>query len=68
LIEAAIIFAAFNLFNPAIAILFSLIIGSCIMRFPTEFYAARVIERSIINDLKEKTPTVKIKYLEEDEV
>lgn len=68
LIEAALVFIVFIAFSPAVAILFSLILGPCIMRFPGEFYAARVIERSIINDMKEKTPSVKVKYLEEDEV
>lgn len=68
LIEGALIFAAFTLLSPAIAILFSLILGPCIMRFPSEFYAARVIERSIIKDMKEKAPAAKITYLEEDEV
>lgn len=67
-IEAALIFIVFIVFSPAIAILFSLILGPCIMRFPGEFYAARVIERSIIKDIKEKKPSVKITYLEEDEV
>lgn len=66
-IEAALIFAAFSILSPAIAILFSLIIGPCIMRFPTEFYAARVIEKSLLKDMKEKTPEVKITYLEDEE-
>lgn len=67
IIEFAVIFAAFTILSPAIAILFSLILGPCVMRFPSEFYAARVIERSILKDMQEKTPEVKITYLEDDE-
>ncbi|MCC8169239.1 MAG: hypothetical protein LIO59_02520 [Oscillospiraceae bacterium] len=68
LIEALLVFLSFMIFSPAIAILFTLILGPCIMRFPGEFYAARVIERSIIKDMKQKNPPVQITYLEEDEV
>lgn len=68
LIEAALIFIVFTVFSPAIALLFSLILGPCIMRFPGEFYAARVIEKSILNDMKEKKSSVNITYLEENEI
>lgn len=67
LLEAVLIFAVFTLVSPAVAILFSLILGPCIMRFPMEFYAARVIERSILTDMKEKTPPAKIEYLDDTE-
>lgn len=67
-LEAAFILAAFLFLSPAIAILFSLILGPCIMRFPSEFYAARVIERSILRDLRKKAPQAEITYLEDDEV
>lgn len=65
-IEAALIFAVFNFVSPAIAILFTLILGPCVMRFPSEFYAARVIERSILKDMKQKTPPAKIEYLDDE--
>lgn len=67
LIECAVIFLAFTTLSPAIAILFSLILGPCVIRFPSEFYAARVIEKSILKDMQEKTPAVKITYLEDTE-
>lgn len=67
LLEAVLVFAVFTIFSPAIAILFSLILGACIMRFPMEFYAARVIGKSILKDMKEKTPAAKIEYLEDTE-
>lgn len=67
-IEAALIFAVFMLLSPAVAILFSLILGPCIMRFPSEFYAARVIERSVLRDMKKKSLKADITYLEDDEV
>lgn len=67
-IEAALIFAVFMLLSPAVAILFSLILGPCIMRFPSEFYAARVIERSVLRDMKKKSLKAEITYLEDDEV
>lgn len=67
-IESAFILAAFVFLSPAIAVLFSLILGPCVMRFPSEFYAARVIERSILRDMQKKTPEAEITYLEDDEV
>ncbi len=67
LIEAVLIFAVFTIFSPAIAILFSLILGPCIMRFPTEFYAARVIERSLLKDMQKKNNAV-IEYIDEEPI
>lgn len=66
LVQAVLIFAVFTILSPAIAILFCLILGPCIMRFPMEFYAARVIERSILKDIKKKND-VKIEYMDEDD-
>lgn len=61
----AVIFALFTYLNPLAAALIAVIAGLCITRYPSEFYAARVIERSILKDMKEKQP--KIEYIEEDE-
>ena len=47
------------------AALFIAVFGLCITRYPGEFYAARVIERSILKDMKEKQP--KIEYIGEEE-
>ena len=66
-LAAVLIFILFTAINPAIAIVFSILIGQCIMKYPMEFYAARVIEKSILRDMKKKTPSAKIEYLEEDE-
>lgn len=60
-----VIFALFTYLNPLAAALIAVIAGLCITRYPSEFYAARVIERSILKDMKEKQP--KIEYIEEDE-
>lgn len=65
LLSFSVIVLLFSLLNPLAAALVLVVVGLCITRYPTEFYAARVIERSILKDLKEKQP--KIEYIEEDE-
>ncbi|MCD8180059.1 MAG: hypothetical protein LUF26_01065 [Firmicutes bacterium] len=64
LFDAAVLFALFLFINPIAAALIIAVIGLCITRYPGEFYAARVIERSILKDMKKKQP--KIEYIEED--
>lgn len=64
-IGAVVIYGLFTILNPLAATLVMLIAGLCITRYPAEFYAARVIERSILRDMKEKQP--EIEYIGEDE-
>ncbi|MGN0106645.1 MAG: hypothetical protein ACI4A5_02960 [Hominilimicola sp.] len=64
-VSAAVLVLSFTFFNPVVAALFIAVFGLCITRYPCEFYAARVIERSILKDLKEKQP--KIEYIGEEE-
>ena len=64
-IGSVIIYGLFTILNPLAATLVMLIAGLCITRYPAEFYAARVIERSILRDMKEKQP--EIEYIGEDE-
>ena len=66
LLSVAVILLLFSVVNPLIAAIVIAVFGLCITRYPTEFYAARVIERSILKDMKKKQP--KVEYLEEDEV
>lgn len=61
---AAVTFLLINL-HPIIGALIIFVFGLCLTRYPAEFYAARVIERSILKDMKEKEP--QIEYIEEDE-
>lgn len=64
-ISVGVIFLAFwSISNPIVAVLLLLIFGLCISRYPTEFYAARVIERSILRDMK---PRTEIEYIEEEQ-
>lgn len=65
IISGAVIYAMFTFVNPLAAALILVIAGLCFTSFPAHFYAARVIERSILNDMKEKQP--KIEYIGEDE-
>ena len=67
LVSGGIIFALFTAINPVIALLFSIVLGPCIMRYPMEFYAARVIEKSILRDMQKKTPAPQIEYLDEED-
>lgn len=48
-------FVIFNFLNPAIALALSFCIWSGLVRFPIEFYAARVLEKTFINNAKSKT-------------
>ena len=58
----------FTLVNPLAASLFIAVLGLCLTSYPGEFYAARVIERSILRDMKEKTEKQpKIEYIGEEE-
>lgn len=65
LISLAVIILVFNFINPLISTLLLVIIGLCITCYSGEFYAARVIERSILKNMKKKQP--KIEYIGEDE-
>lgn len=62
--EGAVIFVLFTMVNPIAAALITIVIGLCLTHFPGHFYAARVIERTILKDMKEKMP--KIEYIEEE--
>lgn len=64
-ISGVIIYALFTFLNPLAASLIMVIVGLCVARYPAEFYAARVIEKSILRDMKEKQP--KMEYIEEEE-
>ena len=64
-VSAAVTAALFTLVNPVAASLIIAVIGLCLTRYPGEFYAARVIERSILRDMKKKQ--TKIEYIGEEE-
>lgn len=55
----------FSFINPLAAALVVFVAGLCVTRYVTEFYAARVIERSILRDMQEKQP--KIEYIDDTE-
>lgn len=65
LVGAAVLFLLFTVLNPVAASLIVVMAGLCLVRYPGEFYAARVIERSILKGMKEKKP--KIEYIGEEE-
>ena len=61
------IFMVINL-NPLFAAIIVLVFGLCFTRYVTDFYEARVIEKTILSNMKkkdEKEPV--IEYLDEDE-
>lgn len=58
------VFFSFTLFSPAIAIIFLVILGPMITRFPIEFYAARTIAKSTVDAGSKKS--AKIEYLEDN--
>lgn len=62
--EGAILFLLFTMVNPIAAALITIVIGLCLTHFPGQFYAARVIERSILKDMKKKP---EIEYIGEEE-
>lgn len=64
-ISGAVIYAMFTFVNPLAAALILVVAGLCLTCFPSHFYAARVIERSILKDIKKKQPA--IEYIGEDE-
>lgn len=63
-IEAAVLYGLFTFLNPLAATLITAVVGLCLTSFPSHFYAARVIERTVLRDIKEKQP--KVEYFEED--
>lgn len=65
LVSLAVMLVLFNFINPLICAPFVFVFGLCLTCYPGHFYAARVIERSILKDIKEKQP--KVEYIEEDE-
>lgn len=65
LVSAAVMALLFSVLNPLVAAIIMLVFGLCVTRYVTEFYAARVIERSILRDMEEKQPV--IEYIEENE-
>lgn len=62
--EGAILFLLFTMVNPIAAALITIVVGLCVTHFPGQFYAARVIERSILKDMKKKP---EIEYIGEEE-
>ena len=65
LIGVLIYGALFTFVNPLAAAIIVVVIGLCVTCYPPQFYAARVIERSILKDMKEKQP--KVEYIGEEE-
>lgn len=63
-VEGAILFLLFTMVNPIAAALITIVVGLCVTHFPGQFYAARVIERSILKDMKKKP---EIEYIGEEE-
>ena len=62
-------FILFMPINPAVIILFDLIAGLCITRYPMEFHAARILEKNMARlekNAKSKTGHAKIAYLEDE--
>lgn len=54
--------------NPIVSILAAIIFGLCFTVYPRDFYAARVIEKSILKNIKTKQPkNVEVEYIEEEE-
>jgi uncharacterized membrane protein YesL len=64
-VGTAVTVLLFTVLNPVAAALIIAVAGLCLIRYPAEFYAARVIERSILKGMKEKQP--KIEYIGEEE-
>ena len=64
-VGVAVLALVFSVVNPIAAALIIAVFGLCVTRYPGEFYAARVIERSILRDMKKKQP--KIEYIGEEE-
>ena len=64
-VGVAVIALVFTVVNPIAAALVMAVFGLCVTRYPAEFYAARVIERSILRGMKQKQP--KIEYIGEEE-
>ena len=65
LIGVLIYGALFTFVNPLAAAIIVVVIGLCVTCYPPQFYAARVIERSILKDMKEKQH--KVEYIGEEE-
>lgn len=63
--EVAITGILFLIMHPFVAMLAIAVFGLALTRYPGEFYAARVIDRTILKDMKAKKP--QIEYIEEDE-
>jgi len=63
--ELAVIGILFLIMHPFVAMIVIAVIGLVLTRYPGEFYAARVIDRTILKDIKSKKP--QIEYIEEDE-
>lgn len=66
-ISIGINFGLCMVINPAIVILFDLIVGLCLTRYPMEFHAARMLEKNLRRlEAKEKPNSARITYLDED--
>lgn len=66
-VSAAVIVLLFNIMNPVVAVLFLGVFGLMVTRYVTDFYAARVIERTVLKNMKaKKAAEPVIEYLDED--
>lgn len=67
-LNIAVITLLFTYLNPVVAALFLGVFGLCITRYVSEFYAARVIDKTILRNMKSKTYAApKIEYTDEDD-
>lgn len=66
-VSAAVVLLLFNVMNPVVAALFLGVFGLMVTRYVTDFYAARVIEKTVLRNMKTKqAPEPVIEYLDED--
>lgn len=67
-VNVAVIVLLFYFMNPVVAALFLAVFGLCITRYVSDFYAARVIEKTILKNTKSKDYTPpRIEYTDEDD-
>lgn len=67
-ISTAVILILFNIMNPVVAALFLGVFGLMVTRYVTDFYAARVIEKTVLRNMKtKKAPEPVIEYLDDEE-
>lgn len=68
LISAAVVLLIFNIMDPLYASLFLGVFGLFVSRYVTDFYAARVIEKNMLRNMKAKQDKApQIEYLDDEE-